>query len=73
MTTNTRLYANNAKTTLASAVQPTDTTIQVANASIFPNPTTGQHFFVTIDTGSTYEIIKVTGVSGNSFIRRIVS
>ena len=68
MTTSTRLYANNAKTTLASAVQPTDTTIQVANASIFPNPGAGQHFFATIDTGSTYEIIKVLGVSGNSFI-----
>jgi hypothetical protein len=68
MTTSTRLYANNAKTTLASSVQPTDTTIQVANASLFPNPAAGQHFFVTIDTGSTYEIIKVLGVSGNSFI-----
>jgi hypothetical protein len=67
MTTSTRLYANNAKTTLASSVQPTDTTLQVANASLFPTPTAGQHFYVTIDTGSTYEIIKVTGVSGNSF------
>lgn len=68
MTTSTRLYANNAKTTLASSVAPTDTTIQVANASLFPNPAAGQHFFVTIDTGSTQEVIKVFGVSGNSFI-----
>lgn len=67
MTTSTRLFSNNAKTTLASSVQPSDTTIQVANASLFPKPTTGQYFYVTIDTGSTYEIIKVTGVSGNTF------
>lgn len=67
MTTSTRLYANNAKTTLASTVQPTDTTIQVANAALFPNPGPGQWFHVTIDTGSTQEVIKVTGVSGNTF------
>jgi hypothetical protein len=69
MTTSTRLYANNAKTTLASAVQPTDTTIQVANSSIFPQPTTGQYFLVTIDTGSTQEVVQVTSnnVSTNTF------
>lgn len=68
MTTNTRLYANNAKTTLASAVRPTDTSIQVANASIFPQPTAGQFFLVTLDTGSTQEIVQVRGVAGNTFI-----
>jgi hypothetical protein len=68
MTTSTRLYANNAKTTLASSVQPGDTTIQVANASLFPQPTAGQYFLATIDTGSTQEVIQVNGVSGNSFI-----
>lgn len=67
MTTSTRLYANNAKTTLASSVAPGDTTIQVANASTFPHPAAGQYFLATIDTGSTQEIIYVGAVSGNSF------
>jgi hypothetical protein len=62
------LYANNAKTTLASAVAPTDTTILVANGSIFPVPGVGQYFLATIDSGVSIEIIKVGGVSGNSFI-----
>lgn len=65
---NQRLYANQAKTTLASAVAPTDTTILVANASLFPVPGVGQYFLVTIDSGSASEIIQVNGVSGNSFI-----
>lgn len=68
MTTSTRLYANNAKTTLASSVAPGDTSIQVANGSIFPQPAAGQYFLATIDTGSTQEIIFVGGVSGNTFI-----
>lgn len=68
MTTSTRLYANNAKTTLASAVAPGDTSIQVANGSIFPQPSAGQYFLATIDTGSTQEVIYVGGVSGNTFI-----
>ncbi|MNK27650.1 hypothetical protein D3C87_460120 [compost metagenome] len=67
MTTNTRLYANNAKTTLATSVLATDTTLLVANGALFPSPTAGQFFLVTIDTGSTYEIVKVTGRSGNTF------
>jgi hypothetical protein len=71
MTKSTRLYANNAKTTLASSVQPGDTTIQVANASTFPQPAAGQFFLATIDTGSTQEVIFVGGVSGNSFINCI--
>lgn len=71
MTTSTRLYANNAKTTLASSVQPGDTTIQVANAAIFPQPAAGQYFLATIDTGSTQEIIYVGGVIGNTFVNCI--
>lgn len=69
MTLNTRLYANNAKTTLASAILATDTTITVANGSAFPNPAPGtnEYFLVTIDTGSSYEIIYVAGRTGNTF------
>jgi hypothetical protein len=68
MSKSTRLYANNAKTTLAAAVQPSDTTIMVANATLFPQPGAGEFFLATIDTGSTQEVIEVHGISGNSFI-----
>lgn len=63
----TRLYANNAKTTLATSVAATDTSIQVANGNLFPNPGPGQYFLATIDTGSSYEVIKVTARSGSVF------
>lgn len=62
-----QLFANNAKTTLSVAIAPADTTIQVVDASKFPTITTGQFFLLTIDNGSTIEVLKVTGASGNSF------
>lgn len=65
MTTYTRIYANNARTTLASPVMASDTSIIVANGSVFPTPTGNEFFSVTLDTGSAVEIIEVYGVSGN--------
>lgn len=63
-----RIYANNAKTTLASPVSSSDTSIIVADASRFPVPAANQFFTVTFDTGSTIEIIDVYGISGNVFV-----
>ena len=65
MTTYTRLYANNAKTTLASPISYSDTSIIVTDASLFPVPGTNQYFMVTIDAGATLEIIEVHGITGN--------
>jgi hypothetical protein len=67
MTAYTRLYANNAKTTLASPIGASDTTIIVSDASKFPVPGVNQFFNITLDTGTTVEIIEVHNVSGNTF------
>ena len=67
MTTLTQIFANNATTVLSSGVAATDTTINVVNATGFPIPGTNQFFYITIESGLNIEIIKVTGVSGNSF------
>jgi hypothetical protein len=67
----TILFANNAATTLASNVPNSSvTTISVVSATLFPNPTAGQYFLVTIIpalTGIPGEIMQVTGVSGTTF------
>lgn len=63
----TQLYANNAITTLASSVSPSDTSIQVASAATFPNPAANQYFRVTIDSGTGIEVIFVFGVTGSTF------
>lgn len=62
-----QLFANNAKTTLLVSIAPADTIVQVASATLFPVITTGQYFMITLDNGSTIEVLKVTSVSGNSF------
>ena len=65
MTTYQRIYANNAKTTVASTVGSTDTSIIVVDASKFPTPSANQFFDVTLDNGTTIEVVEVHGVSGN--------
>lgn len=61
-----QLYANNSLTTLASPVSPSDTTIQVASSVAFPVPSTNQFFLVTIDSGTSVEIIAVyTNTTGS--------
>ena len=63
------LFTNNAATTLASAVAPSDTSITVASASAFPTPTGGNYFLATLVgiTGTPIEIVQVTSVTGNVF------
>jgi len=66
-----QLYANNAKTTLASAITSTQTSITVApgTGAEFPNPTTGQAFKITLvsaTSSSTYEICLCTSISGDT-------
>lgn len=63
-----QLYANNAITTLATSVNPSDTVIQVASAAKFPKPQANEYFRVTIDSGTGIEVLFVFGVSGDSFI-----
>ena len=67
MTNLTQIYANNATTVLFSSVAPTDTTITVTNASAFPIPSSQEYFLATMEANGAIEIVKVTGVSGNTF------
>lgn len=65
------LFANNAKTTLAAPITSTATSITVApgTGALFPSPTTGQGFRVTLNSVSTptlYEICICTARSGDT-------
>lgn len=65
------LYANNAKTTLAAPVTASQTTISVApgTGALFPNPTTGQAFKVTLvsaSSASVFEVCLCTARSGDT-------
>lgn len=65
------LYANNAKTTLAAPVTSTQTTIAVAPGTgvLFPSPTAGQAFKVTLvsaSSSSVYEICLCTARTGDT-------
>jgi hypothetical protein len=65
------LYTNNAATYLAFGITNTATTMQVsANAgSLFPNPTGGDYFYVSLISlsGPIIEIVKCTARSGDIF------
>ena len=65
MTVQQRIYANNAKTTIASPVGPSDTSIIVADTSKMPTIGTNQYFMMTIDSGTSIEVIEVHNISGN--------
>jgi hypothetical protein len=65
------LYTNNAATYLAFGITNTATTMQVsANAgNLFPNPTNGDYFYVSLISlsGPIIEIVKCTARSGDIF------
>lgn len=60
-----RIYANNAKSVLATSISATTTSITLTDASSFPIPSSGEFFLLTVDNGSSVEIIRVEGVNGN--------
>jgi hypothetical protein len=60
------VYKNNAKTTLASDILSTDTSISVTDGSVFPSLGAGDYFLVTFDDGTNNEIVKCTAVSTNT-------
>ena len=65
------LFTNNAATTLASGITAVATSLTVASTTggVFPNPTAGQFFYMTLqDTaGTVVEIVKCTARSGDTF------
>ena len=60
------VFKNNAKTTLASNLSSSATSIAVADGSVFPSLGSGEIFFCTLDDGTNNEIVKVTAVSSNT-------
>lgn len=63
-----QLFANSAKTYLASDIGETDTTLDVTDASDLPAPSGGDWFLLCAynDMGSLVEIFKCTDVSGTT-------
>jgi len=63
-----RLYANNASTTLASNISDSATSLTVAtgDGALFPALSGGDTFVVTLEQGSTREIVEVTARSGDA-------
>lgn len=64
------LYANNASTTLASAITSTATSLSVASGkgALFPTISGEDFFYVTLSNGSgAVEIVKVTACSVDTF------
>ena len=60
------VFKNNAKTTLASSLSSSATSVSVADGSVFPSLGSGEIFFCTLDDGTNNEIVKVTAVSSNT-------
>jgi hypothetical protein len=70
MANNIILWANNAQSTLAGAITPTATTVQLAAGTgvLFPQPGANQYFVMTFTdaaTGLLTEIVHVTAMSGD--------
>ena len=65
ITYNKQLYANNASTTLSSALGATDTVISLTDGSRFPTPGPDDFFLVTISNGASFEVVEVHGRVGN--------
>lgn len=63
------LYTNNASTTLASGITNSATSLTVATGTgaLFPSLSGGDVFYATLASGSTYEIVKVTARSTDTF------
>jgi hypothetical protein len=66
------LYTNNAASALAFGITNTQTTIQVQDGmgALFPNPTGGDYFYITVTSvsvGSSYEIMQCTARAGDVF------
>ena len=60
------VFKNNAKTTLASGLTSSATSVTVADGSAFPSLSGGDTFFCTFDNGTNVEVVKVTARSSNT-------
>lgn len=63
-----QLYANNAKTTLASPIGMADVNVYVTDGSKFPSPGENEYFLITIEIDNQIEICQVTSRVGNTLV-----
>jgi len=65
------LLTNNATATLSAGINSSDTslTVNTGQGALFPNPGTGEYFYVTLSSpsGSIIEIVQVTARSTDTF------
>lgn len=61
-----RIHANNFQTTLNGAITNVATTMIVTSATGLPALSGGNFLYLTLDTGSVVEIVKVTAISGTT-------
>ena len=64
------VFTNNAFSTLRSNIGPAATSIPLAvgTGSRFPSPTGGQFFYLTLESGSVYEILRCTSRTADDLI-----
>lgn len=71
MATALQLFANNAASVLNNDISSTDTVLKVPSGKgdIFPSPTNGQYFLITLEDIVTYEfeIVRCISRSGDTF------
>lgn len=60
------LYTNNATALLSAGILAGDTSITVSDGTAFPAPTGTDYFYLTIQSASHTEIVKVTARTGNN-------
>lgn len=61
-----QLFANNAKTTLASPITASSTSVVVQDGSQFPSPGAYEYFLLTLEVGSSVEIVMIIARTGNT-------
>ncbi len=64
----TQLFANNAASTLAAAITAgaTSLTVQTGDGALFPSPGAGEYAILTLQSGTTVEVIKYTARSSDT-------
>jgi hypothetical protein len=64
-----QLFTNNATTLLDAdiTIGATSLTVTTSDGALFPNPTAGDWFYATIQSGSIVEIVQVTSRTGDTF------
>ena len=62
-----QLFTNFARTTLSAGIDDSQTSITVADGSLFASPSGGDWQVCVIDNGTTFEVVLLTARTGNTF------